>query len=168
MGNHESANVYRLKKDIAKWDLRNIQADVTKFNIVFSIQNFSKRLEVVGQQIRSATCVIQNLDRLEWCLDIYPNGFDQDSKEYVSVFLILLKPERVKVKLKFSILNDKEEKENVIIAKNVIKLGKNEGGGPRKFIKKDLLLNESNGLLINDKLRVLCKVETIETGNTEA
>uniref|UniRef100_A0A0N5CFW8 MATH domain-containing protein n=1 Tax=Strongyloides papillosus TaxID=174720 RepID=A0A0N5CFW8_STREA len=147
-------------------DLSNIHGNATKFNIICSIKNFSKRPEVVGQQIRSATGVIQNGNRSEWCLDIYPNGFNQDSKEYVSVFLVLLKPEKIKVKLRFSILNDKEEKENVIIAKKAIELSKHEGGGPRKFVKKDLLLYESNGSLINDQLRILCEVETIETSDT--
>uniref|UniRef100_A0A0K0FFU8 Speckle-type POZ protein-like (inferred by orthology to a human protein) n=1 Tax=Strongyloides venezuelensis TaxID=75913 RepID=A0A0K0FFU8_STRVS len=59
----------------------------------------------------------------------------------------LKKPDKIKVKVRFSILNDKEE-ENIAF-------------GDSEFIKKEFLLDESNGLLVNDKLTVLFEGEII-------
>uniref|UniRef100_A0A0K0FFS8 Speckle-type POZ protein-like (inferred by orthology to a human protein) n=1 Tax=Strongyloides venezuelensis TaxID=75913 RepID=A0A0K0FFS8_STRVS len=78
-------------------------------------------------------------------LNIYPNGESEDSKEYVSVYLTLLKPDKAKAKYKFSILNRKEEEKNVT----------NTGIG-KDFVKDQ---DVSNGLLINDKLTILCEAE---------
>uniref|UniRef100_A0A0N5C048 BTB domain-containing protein n=1 Tax=Strongyloides papillosus TaxID=174720 RepID=A0A0N5C048_STREA len=142
-------------------DSFNIQTKVNKFNYVCSIRNFSLRPEKTGEKIMSQTCVIGDKDKSEWCLWIYPNGDDEESKEYVSVYLTLLNPDKAKVKVRFSILNDKEEEINVDNIDEVIDLTKNLGLGIPKFIKKDFLLDKSNGLLNDDKLTILCEGEII-------
>uniref|UniRef100_A0A0K0FFU7 Speckle-type POZ protein-like (inferred by orthology to a human protein) n=1 Tax=Strongyloides venezuelensis TaxID=75913 RepID=A0A0K0FFU7_STRVS len=139
----------------------NIQTKVTKFNYTFSIQNFSLRTEKTGKKIKSPTFVIGWKNRSEWCLWVYPNGDRKESNEYVSVFLTLLNPDKAKAKFRLSILNDKEEKKKVFNGGDTDSYLKNSGWGKSKFVRKDFLLNESNDLLINNKLKILCEIQVI-------
>uniref|UniRef100_A0A0N5C027 Speckle-type POZ protein-like (inferred by orthology to a human protein) n=1 Tax=Strongyloides papillosus TaxID=174720 RepID=A0A0N5C027_STREA len=141
------------------------QTDVNNFKHKYTIQNFSLRSEMTGEKIISPTFVIGGKERSEWRLEIYPNGDDEDSKEYVSVYLELLKPEKAKAKFRFSILNDKEEEKNVYDCKWAYEFDRNNvnyGLGFSKFVKRDLLLDESNGLLVNGCLVIFCKAEIID------
>uniref|UniRef100_A0A0K0F3C5 Speckle-type POZ protein-like (inferred by orthology to a human protein) n=1 Tax=Strongyloides venezuelensis TaxID=75913 RepID=A0A0K0F3C5_STRVS len=132
------------------------------FKYKYTIQNFSQRSEKTGEKIISPTFVIGNKERSEWCLWVYPNGNEEVSKEFVSVFLILLKPDKAKVKFSLSILNDKEEEENVKLVTESKDFVNGWGQGYPKFVRKDFLLDRSNGLLINDKLTILCETEIFE------
>uniref|UniRef100_A0A0N5BZ90 BTB domain-containing protein n=1 Tax=Strongyloides papillosus TaxID=174720 RepID=A0A0N5BZ90_STREA len=136
-----------------------LQTGDNNFKYMYTIENFSLRTEKTGEKIISPIFVIGSKERSEWRLEIYPNGQGEKSKEYVSVFLTLLKPEKAKVKLRFSILNDKEEEKNISIEDNIIDLNKGSGWGFPNFVKKDFLLDRSNGLLINDKFTIICEAE---------
>uniref|UniRef100_A0A0N5BM38 Speckle-type POZ protein (inferred by orthology to a human protein) n=1 Tax=Strongyloides papillosus TaxID=174720 RepID=A0A0N5BM38_STREA len=140
----------------------DIETKVNKFNIICSIQNFSQRSEKTGEKFESNTCVVGSKERSEWCLWIYPNGDSEESKDYVLVFLMLKNPDKARAKCSFSILNIKEEGENVTTVTKSDEFVKESGWGYDKFVKKDFLLNEANGLLSNDKLKILCEVEIIE------
>uniref|UniRef100_A0A0N5B3Y0 BTB domain-containing protein n=1 Tax=Strongyloides papillosus TaxID=174720 RepID=A0A0N5B3Y0_STREA len=140
----------------------NVPTKTTKFDYTFSIENFSHRLEETGEKIESPTFVVGWKNKSEWCLSIYPNGYREESKGYVSVFLVLLKADKAKAKFKLSILNNKGEEKNVYTEKNIIDFVTNGSWGSLKFVKKDFLLNESNGLLVNDKLTIFCEAEIIE------
>uniref|UniRef100_A0A0N5BHP4 MATH domain-containing protein n=1 Tax=Strongyloides papillosus TaxID=174720 RepID=A0A0N5BHP4_STREA len=149
------------KSDVPIDHLCNVQGKLKKFNYECSIENFSQRPEKTGERIESPTCVVGNNDEISvWCLYIYPHGSNESSKDFVSVYLTLLEPDRAKVKYyKLSILDDKEEEKQIRVNK-VIEFN-NRGWGFTKFIKRDVLLNESNGLLVNDKLTILCEAEII-------
>uniref|UniRef100_A0A0K0EZY9 Speckle-type POZ protein-like (inferred by orthology to a human protein) n=1 Tax=Strongyloides venezuelensis TaxID=75913 RepID=A0A0K0EZY9_STRVS len=139
-----------------------MESKINKFNYICSIPNFSLRPEKTGEKIMSSTFVIGSEERSEWSIWVYPNGNKEKSKEYVSVYLALLKPDKAKIKHRFSILNDMGEEKNILIVKNVIDLDKENGRGFPKFVKRDFLLDESNGLLVNDKLTILCEGEIVE------
>uniref|UniRef100_A0A0K0F368 Speckle-type POZ protein-like (inferred by orthology to a human protein) n=1 Tax=Strongyloides venezuelensis TaxID=75913 RepID=A0A0K0F368_STRVS len=139
-----------------------MESKVNKFNYICSIPNFSLRPEKTGEMIISPTFVIGSKELSEWCLHIYPNGSKEELKEYVSVFLILLKPDKAKVKFRFSISNDKGENKNTKNEDNINVLVKKEGWGFHDFVKKNFLLDKSNGLLNNDKLTILCEAEIVE------
>uniref|UniRef100_A0A0N5B3M8 MATH domain-containing protein n=1 Tax=Strongyloides papillosus TaxID=174720 RepID=A0A0N5B3M8_STREA len=136
--------------------------DVNNFKHKYTIQNFSLRSEKTGEKIISPTFVIGSKERSEWCLHIYPSGINEDSKEYVSVYLTLLKPDKAKAKYRFSILNDEGEEKNVKFDTDFRDFVKNKGWGYPEFVKRDFLLNKSNGLLINDKLTIICEAEIID------
>uniref|UniRef100_A0A0N5CEC9 BTB domain-containing protein n=1 Tax=Strongyloides papillosus TaxID=174720 RepID=A0A0N5CEC9_STREA len=158
----------RRSGDIFKDDLRNIHGNVNKFNYICSIENFSRRLEKTGEPIESPICVVGSERTSEWYLSIYPNGFNEDYKEYVSVFLNLLKPDKAKAKYKLSILNDRKEERNIRNSKKVGEFdvnAENNGWGYSNFVKKNFLLNELNGLLVDDKLTILCQVEILNLGS---
>uniref|UniRef100_A0A0K0G572 Speckle-type POZ protein-like (inferred by orthology to a human protein) n=1 Tax=Strongyloides venezuelensis TaxID=75913 RepID=A0A0K0G572_STRVS len=96
-------------ENIVSYASYNIESKVNKFNYICSIPNFSLCSEKTGEKIISPTFVIGRKERSELCLWVYPNGDQEDSKEYVSVFLALLKPDKTKIKHRFSILNDMGE-----------------------------------------------------------
>uniref|UniRef100_A0A0N5C3N9 BTB domain-containing protein n=1 Tax=Strongyloides papillosus TaxID=174720 RepID=A0A0N5C3N9_STREA len=143
-------------------DSCNIETKVKKLDIIWSIQNFSQRSEKTGEKFESQTCLVGSKDRSEWYLRIYPNGSNEKCKDYVSVFLVLKSPDKAKAIYGFSILNNKEEKKNVRSSTRSDEFVEGTGWGYEDFVKKDFLLNESNGLLSNDKLKILCEVEITE------
>uniref|UniRef100_A0A0K0FD85 Speckle-type POZ protein-like (inferred by orthology to a human protein) n=1 Tax=Strongyloides venezuelensis TaxID=75913 RepID=A0A0K0FD85_STRVS len=135
------------------------------FKYLYTIENFSLRPEKTGEKIISPTFVVGCEERSEWCLHIYPNGDNEESKEYVSVYLELLKPNTAIIKYRFSILNDKGEEKNIFDCEDTGEFDyivESYSWGFPKFVKKDFLLDRSNGLLINDKLTILCKTEIFE------
>uniref|UniRef100_A0A0K0EZY8 Speckle-type POZ protein-like (inferred by orthology to a human protein) n=1 Tax=Strongyloides venezuelensis TaxID=75913 RepID=A0A0K0EZY8_STRVS len=138
------------------------QTDVNNFKYEYTIQNFSLRPEKTGEKIISPTFVVGSEERSEWCLHICPNGQDEDSKEYISVYLTLLKPDKAKAKYRFSILNDKKEEKNVKFVTESEDFVKDISLGFSQFVKKVFLLDRSNSLLFNDKLTIQCEVEIIE------
>uniref|UniRef100_A0A0N5BU47 BTB domain-containing protein n=1 Tax=Strongyloides papillosus TaxID=174720 RepID=A0A0N5BU47_STREA len=139
-----------------------LQAGDNNFKYKYTIENFSFRHEKTGEGIISPTFVIGSKERSEWCLQIYPNGATEENKGYVSVYLVLKKPNKAKAKCRFSILNDKEEEKNVCDCKEAYEFDRNSvnyGLGFSKFVNRDLLLDESNGFLFNDMLTILCEAE---------
>uniref|UniRef100_A0A0N5CEC6 BTB domain-containing protein n=1 Tax=Strongyloides papillosus TaxID=174720 RepID=A0A0N5CEC6_STREA len=150
-------------------DLCNIRSRVTEFNSVCSLRNFSSLLGKIGERHTSPSFGVGNEDKPELCLKVYPNGDKGDSNDYVSVYLILLKPGKARVLkyYKISILNDKEEEKHICIVDKVTGID-GRCWGFSKYVKRDFLLNESNGLLINDTLRILCEAEFIDPGNLQA
>ena len=48
---------------------------------------------------------------MKWCLRVNPKGLDEDSKDYLSLYLLLVSCNKseVRAKFKFSILNSKKE-----------------------------------------------------------
>uniref|UniRef100_A0A0N5BHN7 BTB domain-containing protein n=1 Tax=Strongyloides papillosus TaxID=174720 RepID=A0A0N5BHN7_STREA len=133
--------------DYCKDGFYNIEICANYFKYKCSIQKFSLRPEKTGEKIMLPTCIIGSEDKLEWCLHIYPNGDFKDSREYVSIFLILLSPKGAYAKFKLCILNDKKEEKNISFG-GIDSYG---NGG-----------DESNGLLINDQLTILCEVKIID------
>uniref|UniRef100_A0A0N5CEC8 BTB domain-containing protein n=1 Tax=Strongyloides papillosus TaxID=174720 RepID=A0A0N5CEC8_STREA len=152
------------ESDVPIDDSRDIHGNVNKFDYICSIENFSQRLERTGEPIESPTCVIGSEQESKWCLNIYPNGFNRVYKEYVSVFLKLLKPDKAQAKYRLSILNGEQKKKNARRSRKVYDFdvnGENDSWGYKDFVKKDFLLNELNSLLVNDKLTILCQVEIV-------
>uniref|UniRef100_A0A0N5B282 Speckle-type POZ protein n=1 Tax=Strongyloides papillosus TaxID=174720 RepID=A0A0N5B282_STREA len=139
-----------------KWSQKLINS------IICSIPNFSLRPEKASDYIISPTFVMGSKERSEWCLLIYLNGQNEKYKEYVSVYLVLKKPNKVKVKFRRSILNDEEGEGNVCNVKNVVDLDKGQSWGFPKFVKNVFLLNKWNGLLVNDTLTIICETEIID------
>uniref|UniRef100_A0A0N5BS27 Speckle-type POZ protein-like (inferred by orthology to a human protein) n=1 Tax=Strongyloides papillosus TaxID=174720 RepID=A0A0N5BS27_STREA len=139
----------------------DILTNVTKFNYAFPIQQFSFNRRNTGEGIKSGTFVTGWKDTSEWYLNIYPNGQTEESKDYVSVSLVLLKPDKAEAKYRFSILCDKEKKKNVSDSHMSKEFIKNEGLGFPKFVKKDFLMDKSNGLLNDGKLTIICELSVV-------
>ena len=66
--------------------------------------------EDLGEVLKSSTFSAKD-DKMKWCLRVNPKGLDEDSKDYLSLYLLLVSCNKseVRAKFKFSILNSKKE-----------------------------------------------------------
>ncbi|CAI4231479.1 unnamed protein product [Auanema sp. JU1783] len=151
------------------------QVKVIKFNYMWTINNFSFCREEMGEVLKSSTFSAGANDKLKWCLRINPKGLDEESRDYLSLYLLLVQCNKneVRAKFKFSILNAKREETKAMESQRAYRFVQGKDWGFKKFIRRDFLLDETNGLLPDDRLSIFCEVsvvaETINvTGQTSA
>nr|XP_050047599.1 speckle-type POZ protein-like [Dermacentor andersoni] len=132
---------------------------VIKFSYMWTIKNFSFCREETGEVLRSSTFSAGANDKLKWCLKLNPKGLDEGSKDYLSLFLLLISCSKseVRAKFKFSVVNAKQEEAEVVESKKAFAFVPGKDWGFKEFIRRDLL-NEATGLLPNDKLTISCEV----------
>lgn len=89
-----------------------------------------------------------------------PKGLDEESKDYLSLYLLLVSCNKseVRAKFKFSILNAKREETKAMESQRAYRFVQGKDWGFKKFIRRDFLLDEANGLLPDDKLTIFCEV----------
>lgn len=140
------------------------------------------------------------------CLRVNPKGLDEESKDYLSLYLLLVSCPKaeVRAKFKFSILNAKGEETKAMgescrcpkttsyhipsadssccctvlllchhlflpvcdfhgmflcaESQRAYRFVQGKDWGFKKFIRRDFLLEEANGLLPDDKLTLFCEV----------
>jgi speckle-type POZ protein len=65
----------------------------------------------MGEALKSSSFSANINDKLRWCLRLNPKGLDEESKDYLSLYLLLVAAPNSKcetrAKFKFSILNAK-------------------------------------------------------------
>jgi speckle-type POZ protein len=65
----------------------------------------------MGEALKSSSFSVNTNDKLKWCLRLNPKGLDEESKDYLSLYLLLVTAPNSKcetrAKFKFSILNAK-------------------------------------------------------------
>lgn len=91
-----------------------------------------------------------------------PKGLDEESKDYLSLYLLLVSCNKseVRAKFKFSILNAKREETKAMESQRAYRFVQGKDWGFKKFIRRDFLLDEANGLLPDDKLTIFCEVSS--------
>jgi speckle-type POZ protein len=67
----------------------------------------------------------------------------------------------VRAKFKFSILNAKREETKAMESQRAYRFVQGKDWGFKKFIRRDFLLDEANGLLPDDKLTIFCEVSVV-------
>uniref|UniRef100_A0A0K0DN50 Speckle-type POZ protein n=1 Tax=Angiostrongylus cantonensis TaxID=6313 RepID=A0A0K0DN50_ANGCA len=154
---------------------QGVPVKVVKFNYMWTINNFSFCREEMGEVLKSSTFSAGASDKLKWCLRINPKGLDEESRDYLSLYLLLVQcaKSEVRAKFKFSILNAKREETKAMESQRAYRFVQGKDWGFKKFIRRDFLLDESNGLLPDDRLSIFCEVsvvaETVNvTGQTSA
>ena len=117
----------------------------------------------MGETLKSSTFSAGANDKLKWCLRINPKGLDEESKDYLSLYLLLVSCNKseIRAKFKFSILNHKNEETKAMESQRAYKFVQGKDWGFKKFIRRDFLLEESNGLLPDDKLTLFCEVSVV-------
>lgn len=140
------------------------KVDVQKFSYKWKIQNFSFCREEMGEVMKSSHFSTDNPnEKLKWCLRVNPKGLDEESKEYLSLYLLLLSNKsEVRAKFKFSILNAKGEETKAMESQKAYRFVQGKDWGFKKFIRRDFLMDESNGLLPNDQLTLFCEVSVVQ------
>jgi len=136
------------------------QVKVVKFSYMWTISNFSFCREEMGEVLKSSTFSAGQNDKLKWCLRVNPKGLDDESKDYLSLYLLLVSCNKneERAKFKFSILNAKREETKAMESQRAYRFVQGKDWGFKKFIRRDFLLDESNGLLPDDKLTLFCEV----------
>uniref|UniRef100_A0AAQ4RHA7 Speckle type BTB/POZ protein n=1 Tax=Gasterosteus aculeatus aculeatus TaxID=481459 RepID=A0AAQ4RHA7_GASAC len=137
------------------------QIKVVKFSYMWTINNFSFCREEMGEVIKSSTFSSGANDKLKWCLRVNPKGLDEESKDYLSLYLLLVSCPKaeVRAKFKFSILNAKGEETKAMESQRAYRFVQGKDWGFKKFIRRDFLLDEANGLLPDDKLTLFCEIK---------
>lgn len=140
------------------------KVDVQKFSYRWKIQNFSFCREEMGEVMKSSHFSTDNpSEKLKWCLRVNPKGLDEESKEYLSLYLLLLSNKsEVRAKFKFSILNIKGEETKAMESQKAYRFVQGKDWGFKKFIRRDFLMDEANGLLPNDQLTLFCEVSVVQ------
>ncbi|CAJ0951697.1 unnamed protein product [Ranitomeya imitator] len=140
------------------------QIKVVKFSYMWTINNFSFCREEMGEVIKSSTFSSGANDKLKWCLRVNPKGLDEESKDYLSLYLLLVScpKSEVRAKFKFSILNAKGEETKAMESQRAYRFVQGKDWGFKKFIRRDFLLDEANGLLPDDKLTLFCEVSVVQ------
>jgi len=130
---------------------------------MWTISNFSFCREEMGEVLKSSTFSAGQNDKLKWCLRVNPKGLDEESKEYLSLYLLLMSCNKseVRAKFKFSILNAKREETKAMESQRAYKFVQGKDWGFKKFIRRDFLMDESNGLLPDDQLSLFCEVSVV-------
>lgn len=139
------------------------QVKVIKFSYMWTINNFSFCREETSEVLKSSTFSAGTNDKLKWCLRVNPRGLDEESKDYLSLYLLLVSCNKseVRAKFKFSILNAKREETKAMESQRSYRFVQGKDWGFKKFIRRDFLLDEANGLLPDDKLTLYCEVSVI-------
>uniref|UniRef100_A0A8D3DAI7 Speckle type BTB/POZ protein like n=1 Tax=Scophthalmus maximus TaxID=52904 RepID=A0A8D3DAI7_SCOMX len=136
------------------------QVKVVKFSYMWTINNFSFCREEMGEVLKSSTFSSGPNDKMKWCLRVNPKGLDDESKDYLSLYLLLVScpKSEVRAKFKFSLLNAKREETKAMESQRAYRFVQGKDWGFKKFIRRDFLLDEANGLLPDDKLTLFCEV----------
>ncbi|XP_028628724.1 speckle-type POZ protein-like isoform X2 [Grammomys surdaster] len=135
------------------------QVKVVKFSYMWTINNFSFCREEMGEVLKSSTFSSGPNDKMKWCLRVNPKGLDDESKDYLSLYLLLVScpKSEVRAKFKFSLLNAKREETKAMESQRAYRFVQGKDWGFKKFIRRDFLLDEVNGLLPDDKLTLFCE-----------
>ncbi|XP_078125319.1 speckle-type POZ protein isoform X3 [Sander vitreus] len=113
----------------------------------------------MGEVIKSSTFSSGANDKLKWCLRVNPKGLDEESKDYLSLYLFLVScpKSEVRTQFKFSILNANGEETKAMESQRAYRFVQGKDWGFKKFIRRNFLLYEANGLLPDDKLTLFCE-----------
>ncbi|KAL6068582.1 hypothetical protein STEG23_000396, partial [Scotinomys teguina] len=140
------------------------QVKVVKFSYMWTINNFSFCREEMGEVLKSSPFSSGPNDKMKWCLRVNPKGLDDESKDYLSLYLLLVScpKSEVRAKFKFSLLNAKREETKAMESQRAYRFVQGKDWGFKKFIRRDFLLDEANGLLPDDKLTLFCEVSVVQ------
>ncbi|CAF0912986.1 unnamed protein product [Adineta steineri] len=152
--NHQQTTVSTIQQPVhsfsqpvsESWCLTSVK--VIKFSFNWSINNFSFCREEMGEALKSSSFSANTNDKLKWCLRLNPKGLDEESKDYLSLYLLLV-----------AAPNSDETK--AMESQRAYRFVQGKDWGFKKFIRRDFLIDEANGLLPDDKLTLFCEVSVV-------
>ncbi|XP_063089735.1 speckle-type POZ protein-like [Cavia porcellus] len=137
---------------------------VVKFSYQWTISNFSFCTKQIGKCIESSTFSSQQNDKLKWGLRLYPKGIDEESKDYLSLYLKLIQsPTReLLAKFKFYILNANGEKTKEKASHQPYRFVQGRYWGFKHFILRHFIFDATTDLLPDDRLTFFCEVKVAQ------
>ncbi|KAK7795570.1 hypothetical protein U0070_010190 [Myodes glareolus] len=158
-----------MSEDLAAGSSGYTQIRVKKFSYRWTISNFSFCMEgVLGKNFKSPTFSPGANDKQKWCMIVYLNGIDEESRGYLSVFVGLLSSPKSPVwaKIQFGIINAKKEESRIMNSQRVVRFNQNDSWGIPKFILRDFLFSTPYFFLPDDKLTLCCEVSVVQDCNS--
>ncbi|XP_071580448.1 protein roadkill-like [Temnothorax nylanderi] len=129
-----------------------------KLFMEWTIKNFSCCEKVLKSSIFSEGVN----KKIKWSLEMY---LDMSHPEnYLTLYLVLAscgESQVVRAKYKFSILYAKKEKTEIMKSIGVVNFTHGTRMNGQKFVHRDFLLDEANGLLPDDKLTIICEISVV-------
>ena len=166
-GNDEQNKAGRLDSLLPQSDSWCVQkSNLIRFSHLFTIENFSHCYVLNStsrfHELNSSVFAASPCDKYKFSLKLFPNGGNDDSKDYVSLFLNLRTMGKVIVNFRFAIVDAdgllqhaKEDRREFYFSGNYASC---EVSGFFKFIQRKFLVNPTNRLLPDDKLTLYCEV----------
>ncbi|KAL6093493.1 hypothetical protein STEG23_030055 [Scotinomys teguina] len=143
-----------------RWD--HTEISLQNFSYKWTISNFHFITQERSKTIRSPTFSVGPNDK--WCLRVHPHGVDEESADYLSVYLVLLScpKSHVWAKIQFWIISPEGKKTQTMRSMRPLRFVPGRDWGFRKFILRDLLFSHAYWLLPDNQLSVLCKVSVVQ------
>ncbi|KAL6044150.1 hypothetical protein STEG23_019830 [Scotinomys teguina] len=150
--------------DLAAESLGYTETSIQKFSYKWTIRNFRFCLEGMSGDIKSPSFSSEVNDKQKWCLRIYLNGVNEESRDYLSVSLGLLSCPRGQVlaNFQFWIIDAEGKKSQLRQSPRLFRFLKDQYWGLKKFIRQDFLLSHRHWLLPDDGLTLLCQVNVVQ------
>ncbi|KAF8777722.1 TD and POZ domain-containing protein 1-like [Argiope bruennichi] len=131
------------------------------YTFTWFIENYSYCLLKIGQRLISPEFTTDGLESTVWTLRLYPRGYKDNDKNYISLFLNRSKddvsPTEISAKYELSILAS--GRSAICYEKNESAFTKGIGRGLVRFVKmQEVLLHRKADYLPDDTLRVRCKI----------
>lgn len=147
------------KQCTSKRDVTHIK--VKEFEYTWIIENFKFYHCKTGEKLQSPVFRMGDNSEYEWRLNLYPNGRDEEIKDYLTVYLELLKKATKRTAfLALSLVNGNGDESSDVSNELFIetKYQDYEQRVFRKFAERAYVLDKSNGLLPNGALTLRCKL----------
>ncbi|XP_028640756.1 TD and POZ domain-containing protein 3-like [Grammomys surdaster] len=149
--------------DLEAKSLGSTQISDHKFYYKWTISKFSLYMVRFMDKITSPLFSFKANEEVAWCLRVHPNGVDGESKDYLSVYLLLLSCPKSPVwaKFHFWITNNQREKYITMKSSNIVSFLHNQHRGFKKFMLREFLLSHRRWFLPEDQLTLYCKVSIV-------
>lgn len=145
--------------NIDYWGITHIK--VAKFSYRWTIQNYNFCCLENQKFLQSLPFSTEAYNRLQWQLIWYPKGDEESDKGFASLYLKLEATSNnhvpVRAQYEFSILNKIGVEINMKKSMKSFKVGKNLWGFSN-YIKQDIFDNETNDILVDGCLTIICKM----------
>ena len=132
---------------------------VVKVNHTWNVENFAFCGGATGEFISSMVFSANGDESTpKWRLKMYPNGAQEEDKEFTSLFLSLVSSAKKthKVDTSFSIISSGRTKINTLSMEKVFTVGKSWGWA--KFMKRDTVIKSAGFFLPNGHLTIMCEI----------
>ncbi|XP_051051716.1 speckle-type POZ protein-like [Phodopus roborovskii] len=136
-----------------------------KFCYSWTISNFRFFLQEIREAIKSPTFSSGASDKSQWCLKVHSKGIDEESKDYLSVYLVLLSCPKSPVWAKFHfwiIINSEGDKTQGMKSPRFFRVLQNQHWEFKKFILRDFFLSLEPRLLEENELSLGCQVTVVQ------
>ena len=138
------------------------QFSTDKLYYTWEISNVSILLNMINTEDSIVSQTFSNSGyHSKWQLSLYLNGINNEMKDYISLYLKVLKTtdeKDIQAQYEFCIINSEKKEVHNIKSDNLIFIVNGEKLGEPKFLKKDFLLENAKELLVDDKLILMCKI----------